>query len=422
LTIETRPGPRALWETLELLGGRLDRGLRRAPRLQQTVLALRRRVHVARFEARLRAAARHPNDPYIDVLRMIDVPVSQLRRHTVALDYYPTADPCAALPGTWDVDAWVIDERKYYTELREAVQGTRPWNTTEFYDSLVAPALAERRRWRREELLAYAHDRMRRYEKMYASMKQHGYLTQARLTELRPAGYEPLQFDEISIGVARDGELQLCQGGHRFAIAKAAGIEVLPVWIALRHTEWCEFRRVLAAAAAAHGGRVPEPLLHPDLATIPFDPEPTVTLDRTLGLLPVLPARIIDISPGWGYVAHRCEDLGYDCTVVPDGPEDRALTERLRVASGKTFQVAADLAETTSMATRPDIVLGLRGVDRRLATDTGRDELAAFFAACRPSLVVLSGSSEAARFCAAAADLSSIASVPGEGPKLHAVT
>ena len=302
------PGPRALWERLQLLSRRFDRALRVAPRLRQRVLAWRRRVHLARFEARLRAVARHPNDPYIDPSVIVNIPVSEIRRHTLAYGYYPTQNPCANLPGEWDTGAWVIDEREYYTQLREAVEGRRSWETTELYESLAAPALAESRQWRRDERMAEARDRMHRYEQMYASMKRDGYLSQAQLAASRPSGYEPLQFDEISVGVARDGELQLCQGGHRFAIARAAGIQVLPVWIALRHTQWCEFRRKIAGVAAGRGGRVPEPLLHPDLAAIPCDPEPAAAFERASRALPAPPARVVDITPGWGYCAHRCED------------------------------------------------------------------------------------------------------------------
>jgi hypothetical protein len=118
----------------------------------------------------------------------------------------------------------------------------------------------------------------------------------------------------------------------------------------------------------------------------------------------------VDIGPAWGYCAHRCEDLGFDCTVVVDDAGDREIVERLKTASRKNFAVARGLAEAVPPGVRLDVVLALRGFHERLATAERRRELEAFLAAARPKVIVGVGTREHADLCLGAAGLSNVAS------------
>lgn len=414
--METRPRSNDPPSTARLLARRLDRSLRTVPWIREPVHALRRRQHIRGYEVRLFDAVSRRTDPYIDVARIVEVPTASIRRHTaVPGDYYPTQNPGAAIPGSWDLDAWLFEERAYYIQLREAVERQRPWEQTELYQGLVASASAMRSQWRRTELLREARETVEGYQQIYDSMMQNGYLSQEDLQAQRPRGYKPLQFDEISVAVARDGELQVCQGGHRFALAVAAGIRIIPVWIAARHSEWCDFRRQLIRAAETSGEGGAEPLLHPDLGGIPSSRRLQRVFQRALDLLPAPPGKIVDVDPGWGYCAHRCEELGFDCAVVVDDAEDTGIIERLRIASDKHFAVVRGLGRCATERPGTDILLGLRGFGAHLGTAETQSEFKSFLTESKLKVIIAIGTHDVVSLCSRAAGLSDVSTWMQDG-------
>ncbi len=420
MPLTTMLGAREIGETLHLLARRLDCALAACPAVHTHANDVRRQLHVSAFRKRLRAAQLRRTDPYIDVARVVRIPTSLLRRHTeIPGDYYPTLHPGAVIAGDWDLHAWVIEERTYYVQMREALEGTRPWEGTEIHARFAGRALTERRAWRRQERLLEARDVLLRYERIYESMRRDGYLSQDELAALRPAGYKPLQFDEISVVIARDGELQVCQGGHRLAIAKAVGVPEIPVWIAARHAEWSGLRIEVARACIALGGQAPEPLLHPDLWGIPHRHDRVQAVEHVRRMLPIPPATIVDITPAWGYAAKTLEAGGFDCVAVAANARELEMLQRMRRAYGGAFAIADMTDAAASPADAADgctrVVIALGDLDQHLGSRDNASRLKSLLRACRPKMMIMRGSRAELSFCAEATGLASVAPLPQAG-------
>ena len=113
------------------------------------------------------------------------------------------------------------------------------------------------------------------FHDLYASMVEHGYLTQRELldrdeTRARSRNNEltPTVLNEVNVDVARDGELIWRTGGqHRLALAKLLGIDEVPVLVCKRHEQWQAVRDYareygeLPAGAEQFAG-------HPDLGDV----------------------------------------------------------------------------------------------------------------------------------------------------------
>jgi hypothetical protein len=54
---------------------------------------------------------------------------------------------------------------------------------------------------------------------------------------VRSRGFRPSNTDNVSVAITRSGELLLCQAGHRVEVGRSLGIELIPVWVGVRHTE-----------------------------------------------------------------------------------------------------------------------------------------------------------------------------------------
>jgi len=67
-------------------------------------------------------------------------------------------------------------------------------------------------------------------------------------SDFRETGFRPSKFlfsniDPFFICIGRQGELLFTTGKHRLALAKAAGLETMPVRVAARHVDWIRYRR-----------------------------------------------------------------------------------------------------------------------------------------------------------------------------------
>jgi hypothetical protein len=387
----------------------------------------RRAWKMSSFAVRARAYDLTSGDPYLHSGRLFLCPTSSLRHRTALVyGYDPGCRPGAVIGGDWDVVDGTIEDSQYWTEFREALQGRRPWCETRLHARLVEKAAAENVPWRRRILLRDLDYLLDGYERLYASMAVSGCLPQRRLTRERGPAYRPVNTDDISVAVGRTGELLLCQGGHRVEAARALGIKEVPVWIGVRHTQWWAFRRAVVAYALGHGGRVPERLLHPDLETIPYVWDPSSLLPALRRVLADECGIVVDASPGWGTLLHLLEDEGLPCVAIAEDVGERRFLGRLRDAGEKRFMIAASAGEVPAGKDGAALLL-LRGVEERLGTSDGRDEILSLLARLRPWHVLLGGaagsrargpSSAAVRFFADAAGLSQVEVLEG-GETVH---
>lgn len=159
-----------------------------------------------------------------------------------------------------------IEEGLFYQAIESHFTDGVPWENTRFVQRVIEYLEDGRENvWRscssREDVLA----RCRRLEDIYRSMRRHGCLSHRELTppSQREEGFLRYMNHEIVVDIGRNGELLLVSGKHRYSLARALGLDEIPVAFLVRHAKWMETRRALAhGAVTAPTKPVDE---HPDL-------------------------------------------------------------------------------------------------------------------------------------------------------------
>jgi hypothetical protein len=134
-------------------------------------------------------------------------------------------------------------------------------------------------------------------------------------------------------------------------------------------------------------------------------------------VLPVPPAAVVDLTPGWGYIAKTLEDAGFTCVAVSEDLRGRDMLERMRAAYGGAYTIthAADASFHAEAREPADAVLALSGLERLLASREDAARLASLLHANRPRMMIVRGSRAAFAFCLEAASLASVTPLPGAG-------
>lgn len=158
------------------------------------------------------------------------------------------------LGGSWDREVGfdLIGEPLSYTHVRgdrivdwplyrsiaDRVAGSA-WEETplvELAEVHLAETPLSRRYTTREGLRSW----LNHIDALIASIDDHG--LQSRATHARlmdePMGVLECHLDEIFVDVGRDGQLLFVDGKHRMCIAKALGLETVPVARLVRHRDW----------------------------------------------------------------------------------------------------------------------------------------------------------------------------------------
>jgi len=179
--------------------------------------------------------------------------------------------------GNWDRPNEKFTDLELHSGLYDRFHNGLPWEETDFAHRVpdqAANGTADWKNVRSERDLRRAFERV---DALYESIDENGYRT---MTELVDAGVvdprthrlpEPLvRRDEVTVDIGRDGQFLFVDGRHRLAIAKILDLEMIPVRISARHTQWQRIREL--AAATAPDKQLPEPVArhrdHPDLADI----------------------------------------------------------------------------------------------------------------------------------------------------------
>jgi hypothetical protein len=141
------------------------------------------------------------------------------------------------------------------------------WEDTQYYRSHLED-ISKGEQWRRcinkENLDEY----FLGFDRLYEQIRRNGYRSQSKI--LDPAfGYTEAPENEIAVYIDRNGHIIFCNGAHCLAIALALGIENIPVKVCIRHAKWKAFCNEILIYAKKNGGRVYQPLTHPDLQNIP---------------------------------------------------------------------------------------------------------------------------------------------------------
>lgn len=251
------------------------------------------------------------------------------------------------ISGNWDKDTESFENFDFYKSFNRIIDEVVNWEDTEFYRRVLKEIQNGRVKWgcrNREDL-------DRRCEKLmdlYESIRDEGY---------RESSWNE---DEITVNIARDGEILFNNGRHRLTFCKKLGIERIPAKVTVRHRKWDEFVNEILDYVRKHNNKVYTPLLHPDLEHIPSNYDQT-RFELIRDNLGRKKGRLLDIGGHWGYFCAKFEEVGFDCYCVEKSVVNLHFLKRLKdiyrkdfkIIEGSIFSVFSELPE------KFDVILAL---------------------------------------------------------------
>lgn len=248
--------------------------------------------------------------------------------------------------GDWDISDDRFADLDVARAISARVEQGADWKTSEFYARVQKQIENGTAGWNINSV-SDLDARMAYLDQLIDSMRAKGYLMNhaVRLDgERKGVDADPEYGSEITVNIGRDGQYLFQDGRHRLAIAKALGIERVPVRVLVRHTKWAEFRRFMqelagAGGASSHANLYQSPM-HPDLQDIPHAHACEDRFEAmSKHIAPGQGALLLDIGTNLGYFCHRFESVGYSCFAVEYLASVAEAADRIRIAEGRKFTV-----------------------------------------------------------------------------------
>jgi hypothetical protein len=237
----------------------------------------------------------------------------------------------AVVDGNWDMTNFKFTDLSVYEAFKRRIRDGAEWQDTEFYKVSLRVAESGGIFWGIEDRNDLD-KRCKYFDSLIESIKNKGY----RLNQYIST------YDEIDVNIGRNGEYLFQNGVHRLSIAKILGIKYVPVTVFVRHKEWQEFREfVFSYAQQQTKGKLCQPIVHPDLADVPYDldalncPDLMKAIKHHLGKERGI---MLDIGANLGFFCHKFEDLGYHCYAVEQDPPTFRILEKIKIAENKKFE------------------------------------------------------------------------------------
>lgn len=243
--------------------------------------------------------------------------------------------------GNWDSLEKRFEHLDIFIAFKQVLIEGKDWTETIFYQRILD-------RLNKGEILWGCTDqndlnqRCKDLQLLYQNIRRDGYKSQHEIMQIAGC-FDSLRLDdEVIVSVGRHGDLLFSNSAHRLAIAKLLGVEKIPVKIAVRHPEWMRFRQELLLYAKDQGGRLYQPVLHPDLNDIPASHE---CEDRFVMIKEAMSAkqgRLLDIGANLGYFCHKFEDEGFECYAIESSLKVLYFLEKLKRAENRTFHIIGE--------------------------------------------------------------------------------
>ena len=216
----------------------------------------------------------------------------------------------------------------------------KDWEDTFFYRQTL-DEIRNGRFWAGCKSKADFDRRCEDFDALFQNVKNAGYKPQSEILSEENTR-NPMQLeDEITVNVGRNGDLLFNNGAHRLAVAKLLGVQKIPIKITVRHPQWVDFRRqILLYAKDRPGGKLYQPITHPDLQGLPsFHDSESDRFDIIQRNLSVTKGRLLDIGAHWGYFCHEFEEIGFDCYAVESDGLHVYFLRKLKRAENRHFKV-----------------------------------------------------------------------------------
>ncbi|WP_394740204.1 hypothetical protein [Natronococcus roseus] len=198
------------------------------------------------------------------------------------LAHYPSGVdghyPLGVFGGPWDRDRTRIDALAVYRALHVHFGQDVPWVETDGYRRARRRIENGGTGWKGAETVAELDERCAETDRLYESIRDEGYRSQADLDAAVRAGetvpshgtstQDPRVPDELKLAIGRNGvPIRAAGGKHRLAIARLLDCEAIPAAVIVRHSRWEAIRAEVATANSLEGlsDRARIHLDHPDL-------------------------------------------------------------------------------------------------------------------------------------------------------------
>jgi 2-polyprenyl-3-methyl-5-hydroxy-6-metoxy-1,4-benzoquinol methylase len=258
--------------------------------------------------------------------------------------------------GDWDRETSLVQDLDIVRGAKDHFISGIEWEKTDYYANGLEEILRGNHQWYRCRNKRDLDEHCSRFDRLFESIRNNGYKPQSDIHDPEYGAAAPE--NEIVVHIDRDGRFLFCNGAHRLAIVLALGIERIPVKVCIRHAQWQSFCTEILNFAKRNGGKVYQPLTHPDLRSIP-----SVHGDKRFDIikdyLPQSRGDLLDIGANWGYFCHRCEELGFDCYAVEANLENAYFLKKLKTAQDRNFRVIEQSILTYREKCRFDVVLAL---------------------------------------------------------------
>ena len=264
--------------------------------------------------------------------------------------------------GNWDISSYKFTDLIVYKSLKKRIEDHAEWQDTEFYKEMLKQVESGMYFWG---------------VKNEDGLRTRCNYIDSLIESIRNDGYRLSSHDEIDVNIGRNGEYLFQNGAHRLSIAKILGIKSVPVMVFVRHKKWQEFRQfVVSYARQQRRGRLYQPIIHPDLADIPYynlEGHNCENIMKAIQLhLEPREGVMLDIGANLGFFCHKFEDLGYQCYAIEIDPVTFRILEKIRIAENKKFEtINKSIFEVEFIKNvKFDVVLALNILHHFLITKT----------------------------------------------------
>lgn len=296
--------------------------------------------------------------------------------------------------GNWDEPAYRVSDMRICRAVQDRTNGVS-WPTTDYYKTAVKQIAAGRPLWGCANRSDFDM-KCEAIDKLIDSISANGYIP----ASANPSGANvdsPFGHGEILVNIGRNGAPLFQDGRHRLAVARAMGLNKVPVQIYVRHTGWQEFREFMHRMARSSGGASKKGCLyqnpvHFDLSDIPFE-HPCEDRWNAISMhLLGGGGRALDIGCNLGFFGHRLEELGYDCVGVEYLEDVAHAARKIATAEGRRFSlvlgdVLDEEIQNELMNSPFDVVLAVNIFHHFVKTECGYNRLRRLMKRLRPRVM-----------------------------------